>query len=599
MIKIAFCSDCDGMSWENYRYTHKLFKSLSLPTGDSFYLFDPTEQSDMALFGKTFSRKAKNHDALLEQLQSGEIDVLHSIGNYSISGYYPSREEIQKALAYLKEHCVNVKIYTSHGKELNVYNIASPKRRIYQCGDLPFSRYYVQDILSEYGIQYWWASEIFQDLRFPCRLVHQVQAKDGNVYDYFYRFGHWGGTAHSLPELLRPDVIQRARDMGQNLILFTHWGIGSKDNGTSQEALPLWHSKNISALARLAIMQEKGEIQVVRLVDLLDEEKAKPLSEETKRIATSLCSDYFGNLNSYYKDSYSGSVEDTFFRFVKNVGLHGDSCLDVAGGSGNLSIPLSQNFKHVVCTDLSKEALSLGSCVSNSLHLEDKITFLPWDSTKEQAPFAPESFDAIFCRGALYLLGTKNFMQKAYHLLKAGGTFAFTYNGDGFYQYAIDNPLGKTHDAYCQLVWNSLVRRVGGMSGFSNFLKNWEIKNALQQADFLKLFDLAFPKEGNETGRECISSHYDGLLREKIAQNFYLMLSVLWKKQPLADTPLYQQDRWECYTPDELIPVVKQAGFRIVEYRTHTEMEQNKGAIRDFEDFYKGMPTIMYYFAVK
>lgn len=51
MIKIAFCNDCDSMTWKTYKTIHRICDDLGLPAGDSFMLFNPSHTQDICLWG--------------------------------------------------------------------------------------------------------------------------------------------------------------------------------------------------------------------------------------------------------------------------------------------------------------------------------------------------------------------------------------------------------------------------------------------------------------------------------------------------------------------------------------------------------------------
>lgn len=591
-IKVAFCSDCDGMTWESYTKVHALCKNLELPAGDSFWLFDASGCSEMSLFGSDMSQKQPYHSALLEKIQAGELDVLHSIGDFSRpDSSYPTRGQISEALDYLKQHQAKVNVYTSHGNHYNYYCIAgSTRKRTFQRGDLPFSQYFITDLLDEYGIEYYWASDLFQNLERPGRILRKEIFPDGKERYIFHRFGPWRGTAHTLPDLLHLDNIRRANDLGQNLIFFTHWG--TKGASPAQPKLPLWHKENLQALVALAEMQQKGEVEVIRLGQLLDYEKEKTLAEEIDRIAPTICHEHFSSVNSYYSYAYTKMGAKNFSLLAQKSGWHGEHALDAGGGSGNLALHLTSFFSHVTCADSHVQALNLGLTIAKTLWLRQKMTFL--EVNCQEHDFPANTFDAIFCRGALYSIGARRFTQKAFRALKPGRPFIFTFNADGTYQYFFDNNISP--ESYSRLMWNSVVRRLCSGQTFADLVAQKKILSTLQTGNTEMLFRTVL-HEGIFNHAEVMQL-YEGELRNTMADHLYRTLAHASGK-PSITQPKVTVDLWECYLPEEIQPMLYEAGFKTVEVKTLAEMGLDPEPAFDFSDWYKGMPTVRYYFAVK
>jgi ubiquinone/menaquinone biosynthesis C-methylase UbiE len=583
------------MAWKDYIFVHNLCDELNLPAGDSFWLFDPTYQkertSEMALFINDINHKAPNHDNLLQHIKDGKLDVLHSVGNFHgvnvAEGYvYPSRDEIGKALDYLESHGCSVRIHTSHGNKLNLHNMPPNfSQRSYQRGDLPFSAYYVFDLLQDFGVEYWWNSILMQDLAMPQRLVYPRRTPAGDTAWEFQRFGKWRATAHTLQECLSRANLERAVELRQNLIIFTHWG--TKGSAPKEPHLPLWHRGNIAALARLSEMQNQGEIQVVRLEELLDEERQRPLADEINRVAATVCREKYPDINSYYLKMFLDVGGQRFATLADKIGLRGHAALDVGGGSGNLSLHLADHFDTVICTDISNEALALGRDMASNLKLDNKVLFLKSDV--EKMPFSDMAFDAVFCRGVLHMIHGRQFFYKVHKLLRQGGTFYINCNAEGFYYWHFDNTELKP--SYLELLWNTWLRRLGGDTEVCKLLNVEGVRKAIFNGEALLrfientecLFGLAHDK-----APDVVNAYIESKLHDYLIARFTTQITLC-----------HPPEIWICRTPDELEEELHEVGFSVVEWRSQSALGQDKGLAYNYPDTYRGQITTFNCFAVK
>lgn len=408
MIHVAFCNDCDRMIWEDFLRIHSLMDELQLPAGDSFWLFDPLDISDMSLFRNDTKHKAKNHDRLLEQLKAGRVDVLHGIGLFGKTGddyVYPDRDEIRRAFDYLAGHGVQIRVYVCHGNAKHRHNIpARPDTRRYQSGDLPYSSFYILDIVQEYGIEYFWISELQNELRTPFKVLHPKRMPSGEAIQTFQRFGVWGTGSHNIPGMINPDVLGKAVAMEQNLVFFTHWGMKGVHSPMPDE--PLLHRSVISAFTMLSRLQAQGKVRVAPLPELLDMERGKTLPQETDRIA--------GLLGKQTDKEATRPAED-YFRLVESVGLRGDFVVD-ATGEGLLAVMLAGAYGKTLCLYEREEALARAHYLAEALALPNVIFH---KGSPAQPPIADNTVDAIFLRDSS--LGSHDpVLQQAHRILKPG-----------------------------------------------------------------------------------------------------------------------------------------------------------------------------------
>lgn len=404
MIRIAFCNDCDRMVWEDFLKIHELFDELSLPAGDSFWLFDPLGISDMSLFRNDVGTKADNHDRLLEQIKAGRVDVLHGVGLFGKTDddyVYPDRDEIRRAFDYLAANDCNVRAYVSHGNTKHRHNLpARADTRRYQAGDLPYSGFYILDIARDYGIDYFWMSEIYENLDRPFRLLREATMPSGETIWAFSRYGQWGTGTHTIPSVLNEEVLGRALAMRQNLVLFTHWGM--KGVYTETPDLDLLHPGVVRAFALLARLQAEGKVEVVRLPELLDRERGVSLAGEADRVSGLL------------PPGQEACPSEMYAGLAAEIGLMGGLALDATGTGGDFAVHLAGRFKSVVYLDADEQALARAQYLASCLVLPEMSLF---QGGVEKAPLAGNSVHAVFLRASAVDRGA---LARIYDMLVPG-----------------------------------------------------------------------------------------------------------------------------------------------------------------------------------
>ncbi|MDD5218574.1 MAG: FkbM family methyltransferase [Candidatus Omnitrophica bacterium] len=278
-IRLAFSNDCDLMSWDGYRRVHAFLDSLGLSAGDSFWLFDPSG-SEMALFRQDTEHLGPRHRELMDAINAGRLDILHSVGSYGAPfnrGYKPSRKLTEQGLAYLKKHGKVPKIWTNHGDACNIQNIGGAFPSDYHHGDDPKDEAFILDLLLDYGVEFFWLDRLLvQDVHEPYRLCDSEKCRSGHVIKTFRRF--WGLTqspnANNLCAQIRPDRLEAIRRLSQNTVIYTHWGLHHGSDGKPfmiTDELP-FSEESQKALGRLANYNREGKISVMRLYDVLTEE---------------------------------------------------------------------------------------------------------------------------------------------------------------------------------------------------------------------------------------------------------------------------------------------------------------------------------------
>ena len=173
---LAICSDIDGTSWENFLTIHKFLNSnqntvlgrgLSLPVSDSFWMYDKKGNNAAFSYFKDFEGRTSNiAPAIRDLIRAGIIDVMHGYGNFVAVNEF-SRKLTVQAIEELDKYGLKLKVWTNHGGIESVQNIgtlSSGKGDIYddplESNEKTISPYYHSDLLSKYGIKFYWDCEL-------------------------------------------------------------------------------------------------------------------------------------------------------------------------------------------------------------------------------------------------------------------------------------------------------------------------------------------------------------------------------------------------------------------------------------------------------
>lgn len=600
MIDIAFANDCDLMTWNDYLYVHSTLERLSLPVGDSFWLFSPDNEA-MGLFLDDTLAKTDNHDNLLGQIKEGRIDVLHGIGAFGRTQNYPTRDGIRRAFDYLDKQGCDVRIWSNHGSAVHVHNMAAQAKRSYQQGDLPYSPHYVQDIAREYGIEfYWFSHNLRHTLDEPYRTVLTETLPSGDTVRTFTRFApSWKTNAWTIAEMITRESLEKAVAAGQNVIYFTHWGTRGKGEDMTK---PLLRRESLMALATLAEMQAEGRVRVVRLLDLLRRESGRTLEQEVQRIGDALLKTRHTDVDSYYKVQFEDDKTAYFSDLMDGLGLKGKTMLDAGGGTGNLCFPAASRFESLVCLDASEQALRAGMDVAKGL----QIPSIHFEQGKlEQFHIGHNVFDLICARGVIHLVDLGVVLKNFHEMARPGATVLITVNGDGFYQHAIEEKRMNVQ-GYGQLLWNTFYHRAGGDGGLLRLLDEPAVREALQGATDEALFDRLL--QSGAVARADVMGAYLPPLKARVgghAADYLLRLAAgrgdslepgQARRAQNAVTP--KNGTWRCHYPEEFEQEARAAGFKIFMWRTQSGLLP-KAVSNKEEDAHGGLLKMWYALLVK
>jgi ubiquinone/menaquinone biosynthesis C-methylase UbiE len=109
-------------------------------------------------------------------------------------------------------------------------------------------------------------------------------------------------------------------------------------------------------------------------------------------------------------------------RVVAAAGITaGESVLDIAAGSGNVSLPAARTGAHVVATDLTPELLDTGRALAQAQGVD-----LEWRVADAEAlPFDDNAFDVVVsCVGIMFAPHHQAAADELIRVLRPGGRFA-------------------------------------------------------------------------------------------------------------------------------------------------------------------------------
>lgn len=515
---LAFCNDCDLMSWEGYQNVHRLFDSLSLPVGDSFWLFDPSG-GDFGLFKEDLTKKGPRHDELLEDIRSGRLDVIHSAGSYGArfnNGFRPNRALVAGALEYLSKHAVVPKIWTNHGDDNNIQNIGGNEPSYYHQGDNPDSETYLLDLLLEFGVDYFWIDRLLQN---QPSAVYKVLSKEtcrsGHVLNTFVRY--FGLTsspnATNLGKQISNEYLDEIARTAQSSIIYQHWGCRHREDGWAYTAdsFPILSDSSIESLERLADRHRKGQIQVKRLGQLLDEEKSRTLNEEAQRIGSIVVQGEKEKFDNFYFNQYNKHSINYFERRVARLNVKGERALDAGCGVGQWSFALLNHFDEVYGIDYSDTAIEYLKKISNGLRTETpKFT----QGSVEELPYENHYFDHILSYGVIFCARVDIVLNEFSRVLKPGGSAYICLNADGWYEYLVDVRFKGHNDEIKRgciaPIWNAIYSRLGGRNAFSMLGTDESIMRQVIQAACVGNYDLGrtFVYEASDKVKPNFSKKY-------------------------------------------------------------------------------------------
>lgn len=476
---ISFSSDCDLMTRGGFEEIHGFLGSIGLPAGDSFWLFDPSG-GDMGLFTHDVDHPGPQHNWLMDQINAGVLDVIHSAGSYGArfnNGYVPQRCQIERALAYLDKHARVPKIWTNHGDTCNIQNIGGAAPADYHQGDLPGSDAYNLDLLLGYGIKYFWLDRlIWRNSELPYALTAREKCRDGNEIVTFMRYLSpsisWSPNGQNIAEQLQFPELRKLSDSQQDAVIYTHWGCHHDEHFAHTPRQQALTNESRVALSAFAEHLNDLDLKVMRLTDLLERDQQLRPEEQIQRIGEIVIKPEKDKPDCFYYNQYAKHGLEYFRRRLAGMGVRGKRALDAGCGVGQWSFALSELFDEVHGIEMNADALKYLGQITEGLRTPYTPKFA--SGSIESLPYLDGEFDFIVCYGVLFCTSFRRSLSEFARVLKKGGRAYICINGDGWYEYLIDERFREKSDDFllplAEPIWNALVARVGGESRFERIL---------------------------------------------------------------------------------------------------------------------------------
>ena len=483
-MRISFCNDCDLMTRAGFEQVHAVLGSLGMPAGDSFWLFDPSG-GDMALFTYDVEHPGPQQSWLLDQLNAGTIDVLHSAGSYGERfnrGFRPQRSQIERALEYLAKHARVPRIWTNHGDVMNTQNIGGSIPSEHHHGDQPGSPEYCLDLLVAHGVTYFWLDRLLsRDPDEPYRVVAAETARDGRSIMTFTRYCSpqvaWSPNGQNFDQQLdEPGIGMLVRNR-QDTVLYTHWGCHHTErhaHAPNGEALT---RASRLALERLSRQLSDSGVTVTRLLEVLEQRPADV--DELQRVGSIVVRDEVQQSDTFYFNQFHKHGAGYFSDRIAGLAVSGRRALDAGCGVGQWSFALREHFDEVYGVELAEAPLGHARRIARAMRV-DYPEFT--QGSIEQLPFPAGHFDFVFCYGVLFVTNVDRTLAEFARVLQPGRHAYVCLNGDGWYEYLCDErfkdqPVDSVWP-FAEPLWNALVARLGGEARFDAL---WDTGDVLRE----------------------------------------------------------------------------------------------------------------------
>lgn len=314
---LTICNDADSMTAESLRFIHRylntdketpLGRGLSLPVGDSFFLFSsPASPNKLTLFEGISSKLSPHADFLSECARSEMLDTLHTYGCFTSPDDF-SRSIAERGIEELDRRGIQLRVWVNHGTSANVQCFGLPEIEHYR-GDIPGTKFYHTDITLAYGIRFCWLGEELSDCigqdsssslqslidrsktmlkhlskrqlsrarQQNKRLMRSATLRDGNQVLSFKRYaGTLGLTPviDDLPNQLSQSNLEKLKASQGYSIIYQHFAVRRKGNGFGvsnykPNSEPFFLPAEKAALERLAREFHNGNIFVTTTSRLL------------------------------------------------------------------------------------------------------------------------------------------------------------------------------------------------------------------------------------------------------------------------------------------------------------------------------------------
>ncbi len=305
---LAISNDIDGTTLEEFREIHRFInteeqtrmgRGVGLDFANSFWFFNfndtdahidaeetATVRDQLSYFRPGEAEESEVAAEIRHYIRAGWIDTLHSWGDFSRADVEEPvfrREHAHQAIAELKAHDLQVRVWSNHGNKANIQNFGLGEGFAeYQEGDVPDSSGYHTDLTLQHGIQFVWNSQGSAEVGGE-ELIFPIELRDGRTVWGFDRYTHtvsdgeidWLWGVHDLHHQLSEENLREIADRGWYSIVANHLG-----NRLADDTLP---DSAVGALQRLRRHQDEGDILVARTSRLLQYHRVRDHVHYTAR----------------------------------------------------------------------------------------------------------------------------------------------------------------------------------------------------------------------------------------------------------------------------------------------------------------------------
>ncbi|MDL2279101.1 class I SAM-dependent methyltransferase [Desulfovibrio sp. OttesenSCG-928-G11] len=479
-VSIAFCNDCDFLTRKNFDVIHSFMKTLNIPVGDSFWLFDPSG-GDMGLFTYDLSHAGPQHNWLLDKINDGTLDVLHSAGSYGErfnKGFSPNRQLIAGALEYLKKHAMVPKIWTNHGDQCNIQNIGGTTPAMYHGGDDPASESYCLDLLLEYGIKYFWLdSHVWRAPTKPYRIVSTEECRSGHMIHTFMRFLSpnvaWSPNGQNFELQLSDDDLAKFVKMKQDVVYYTHWGCHhSETYAHAPGDGPLTPNSKL-ALENFADTAERLSIKFSRLEPLLENNLNIEPATSLQRIGECLTKKEKYKDDNFYYNQFHKYGFPYFEKRLNSLDISGKRALDAGCGIGQWTFALTNHYEKIDGIDANPCAIEIANDIAAGTRFVSCPKFTV--GSLEALPFDQNTFDFIFCNGVIFCTDISKTLKEFSRVLIPDGKMYINLNADGWYEYLCDSRFENREInsilQFAEPIFNAIVNRIGTLQLYIEYFR--------------------------------------------------------------------------------------------------------------------------------
>ena len=242
--------------------------------------------------------------------------------------------------------------------------------------------------------------------------------------------------------------------------------------------------------------------------------------------------------------------------------------LDAGCGTGGFTVALARDADSIAAVDYTAGRIDFFNAVLDRMNTRPPIETLA--GPIEDMPFQDGEFDAIYCRGVIWVADTPRAIQEFFRVLKPGGRVYMTNNDDAWNHYLVEGKGEENPNAARQgrdTLYNTAWRRHGkaAMEALQGVLKNASVDidlddEAISLDELLDEMDRllrAAPSEAATTVRRlelharalCGEGHLPVILRD--------MLAVASGKQA-GPTVSVSSDSW---SPEDVEALVHGIGY--------------------------------------